>query len=192
VLLGLLVGGMLFLLVFPQLGARLGELTSSEAAYGADDQNTLEWRLGHWGDVLALASENPVTGIGLGTTGESATAERAPHNDFLRAYVEMGLVGLGAYIAVLAAMFGLGRRALAAAPLGSLDRGVAVGYMACAVSFLLVSSVSNVMSSVVILWYFLAFAAAASCVATRGPSAEGVSASIRRSRYPAAAGGAAL
>ncbi|HEX2235982.1 MAG TPA: O-antigen ligase family protein [Actinomycetota bacterium] len=184
VLLGLAVGGVLFLMVFPQLGARLGELTSSEAAVGTDQQNTLEWRLAHWSDVLGLASENPVTGIGLGTTGESA--DRSPHNDFVRAYVEMGVVGLAAYVAVLAALLALARRALAAAPPGSLDRGVAVGYTGCAVAFLLVSAVSNVMSSVVILWYFLSFAAAASSVATRAPAEAPIA------RYPAPARGGAL
>jgi hypothetical protein len=56
-------------------------------------------------------------------------------------------------------------RALRRAPPGGLARGVAVGFAGCAVAFVAVSAASNVISNVVTLWYFVAFAAAASAVA---------------------------
>jgi hypothetical protein len=54
-------------------------------------------------------------------------------------------------------------------PPGSLDRGVAVGFLGCAVAFIAVSLAANVLSNVVLLWYLFAFAAAASFVARQQP-----------------------
>jgi putative inorganic carbon (HCO3(-)) transporter len=176
-LVGLVVVGTCLLLLFPSLGARFAELgTKAEAASFQPEQSTLEWRLSYWADVFPLAKENPVTGIGLGTTSASTERERAPHNDFLRAYVETGMVGFVAYISLLISLILLGRRAIRVAPIGTLDRGVAVGFMGCAVAYVAVSVVANIMSNVATLWYFVAFAAAASSVVKRrsgGPDRAG-------------------
>ena len=76
----------------------------------------------------------------------------------------MGLIGLGAFLAVLIALVGLGRRAVRASPRGTLDRGVAAGFLGCAVAFVAVSLAANVTLNVVSLWYLFTFAAAASAV----------------------------
>ncbi|MBV8693438.1 MAG: hypothetical protein JOY57_17400 [Actinobacteria bacterium] len=44
---------------------------------------------------------------------------------------------------------------------------MAIGFLGCAVAFLAVSVVANVISNVVNLWYFFTFAAAASAVVHR-------------------------
>jgi putative inorganic carbon (HCO3(-)) transporter len=167
-LVGLVVCGACLLLLFPQLGARFAELsTQADAATFRPHRSTLEWRLSYWADVFPLAKENPITGIGLGITSATTESEREPHNDLLRAYVEKGIIGFVAYVWVLVSLIALGRRALRVAPPHTLDRGVAVGFMGCAVAFLAVSLVANLMSNVIILWYFFAFAAAASSVVRR-------------------------
>ena len=90
----------------------------------------------------------------------------------MRAYVETGLVGLIAYISVHVSLIALGRRARKLSRPGTLDRGIAAGFLGCAFAFLAVSVVANVISGVVNLWYFFAFAAAASAVVHRAQHGE--------------------
>jgi O-antigen ligase len=129
--------------------------------------NTLAWRLSYWTEVLPLANRNPVTGIGLNMTQYNTDKAKQPHNDFIRAYVETGLVGFIAYLSMMIALIGMGRRAVRTVTEPGLDRGVAIGFLGCAVAFLAVSFVANVISNVVNLWYFFTFAAAASAIVNR-------------------------
>jgi putative inorganic carbon (hco3(-)) transporter len=165
-LFGLLVLAICALVLVPQFSSRFTQLADTPTT-PADvaSRNTLTWRINYWTEVLPLANSSPVTGIGLTSTQFTTDNAKQPHNDFVRAYVETGLIGLGAYLAVLVALVGLGQRAVWVSPPGSLDRGVAVGFLGCAVAFIAVSLAANVLSNVVLLWYLFAFAAAASFVA---------------------------
>ena len=154
------------LLLVPQLSSRFTELTSSDPL-ASSSPNTLDWRFGHWTQVLPLANSNPVTGIGLANISRSTDIEAQSHNDFVRVYVETGVIGLLAYLSVLIALLSLGMRALKLSSPKSFDRSVAAGFLGCAVAFVAVSLVANVISNVVFLWYFLAFAAAVSSVVRR-------------------------
>jgi putative inorganic carbon (hco3(-)) transporter len=162
-LFGMVVFAICAMLVVPQLSSRFTGLSSSSSFYGPAN-NSLTWRFGYWTKVLPLANSNPVTGIGLGMTSRQTDEEKQPHNDFIRAYVETGLIGLGAYVAMLISLLTLGRRAVRASPRGSFARGVGAGFLGCAVAFIADSIMANVISSVVTLWYLFAFAAAASAV----------------------------
>jgi hypothetical protein len=51
------------------------------------------------------------------------------------------------------------------------DRSVAVGFAGCAIAFVLISVVSNVITEVIVLWYYVAFAAAAYAI-TKFPASE--------------------
>jgi putative inorganic carbon (HCO3(-)) transporter len=167
VLFGLVVAGLCAILLVPQLSTRFTSLADLSGVGGqpiGSSGNSLAWRLNYWTEVLPLANANPVTGIGLKMTEYNTDAAKQPHNDFIRAYVEMGVIGLGAYLAVLIALVGLGRRAVRASRPGTLDRGVAAGFLGCAVAFVAVSLSANIASNVVSLWYLFAFAAAASAV----------------------------
>ena len=152
------------LVIIPQFSSRFTSL-GDVGPGGQPSGNSLAWRIGYWTEVLPLASSNPVTGIGLNSTQLITDEAKQPHNDFIRAYVETGLLGLGAYLAVLIALVGLGGGAVRASPPGSFERGVAAGFLGCAVAFVAVSIAANVLSSVVLLWYLFAFAAAAAFVA---------------------------
>ena len=148
------------------LTARFATLTAEEQVAGRPETgNSLQWRINYWTKVLPLANQNPVTGIGLNMTQYQTSAAKQPHNDFIRAYVETGLVGLAAYVMV---HFFLLRNAVLAvqrSARGSLENGVAAGALGCAVAFLIGSLGSNMMSNVVSLWYLVAFSAAAAYVA---------------------------
>jgi putative inorganic carbon (HCO3(-)) transporter len=154
------------LLLMPQLSARFTGLSETEPSFGPAN-NSLSWRLSYWTEVLSLARSNPVTGIGLSQTARLTEEEKQPHNDFLRAYVETGLIGLGAYVVLVISLVSVGRRAVRASPRGSFERGVGAGFLGCTVAFIAASVSANVISNVVTLWYLFAFAAAASAVVER-------------------------
>jgi putative inorganic carbon (HCO3(-)) transporter len=161
-LLAMVVFGVCALVLVPQLSSRFTGLSESSSFGPAN--NSLTWRLSYWTEVLPLARSNPVTGIGLGMTARQTDEEKQPHNDFIRMYVEAGLIGLGAYVAMLISLVTLGTRAVRASPRRSFERGVGAGFLGCALAFIADSVSANVISSVVTLWYLFAFAAAASAV----------------------------
>jgi len=164
--LGVIILGVAGLLFVPAISARFGDL-SEQGPAAAAAPSSLDWRVAHWTSVLPLFSSSPITGVGLTNIVRLSPNEAQSHNDFVRTLVETGVLGFFAYLAILAAMIALGRQALAAATQPSFDRGVAAGFLGCGVAFLSVSVVANVISNVVTMWYFFAFAAAASSVARR-------------------------
>lgn len=167
-LLGIGAVGVLALLLVPGLMTRLLELGAVQDVGGAPTGNTLDWRLRYWTEILPLANSNPITGIGLNVTQYLTDQAKQPHNDFIRAYIEMGVVGLVTYTIWVGSLLALGLKAMARTRPQSFDRGVAAGFLGCAVAFTAQSLGANAMSNVVTLWYFIAFAAVASAVAHHG------------------------
>lgn len=142
----------------PSIAARFQDLDVEATSSGAP-ANSLVWRLEYWGQTLEL-SDSPVFGEGLGSVRASTDVEKEPHNDFIRVFVEIGLLGLSAYVWLLVVMAGVARRGLRS-PAGGLHRGVVIGFAGSLVAFLLLSLVSNVITQLVILWYFATLGAAA-------------------------------
>lgn len=170
VLLGFAALAVVAAMVVPGLGARFATLSESEQVAGRPETgNSLEWRLRYWTSVLPLANSSPVTGIGLNMTQYNTSAAKQPHNDFIRAYVEAGIFGLLTYLSVHFLLLRNAVYAVFRSARGTLDHSVASGALGCAVSFLLGSLASNMMSNVVSLWYLIAFSAAASYVVRRDP-----------------------
>jgi O-antigen ligase len=152
-------------LFVPSVVDRFTELTADNGPDTAltGSGNSLAWRFSYWTDIIGLASDNPVSGIGPHVTDVISRGEKQPHNDFLRAYVELGAIGLTAYLLMLFALGRVAARSLRDAHRG-WQRGVAVGFTGCFVAFIVVSLVANVMSQSVVMWYFFAFAACAAAV----------------------------
>lgn len=162
------------LLAVPTIGQRFADLASVAGGSTVNAQgntsNSLEWRFSYWTQVLPLANNNPVTGIGLRMSSFLTSQAKEPHNDFLRAYVETGIVGVIAYFFLLGSMMMVARQGLKEAGPG-FDHSIAVGFAGCVVAFFLISIVSNVITEVIVLWYYVAFAAAAYAV-TKFPASE--------------------
>jgi O-antigen ligase len=184
----LLVAILCALILVPPLATRIGNLTKTDPAANIESGNTLEWRIEYWNQVLPLANSNPITGIGLNMTQYQTDAAKQPHSDVVRAYVEMGLIGLGAYVTLLVLFVSTGVKAVRASAARTFDRGVAVGYLGCAVAVIAASLTANIMSNVVTLWYFVTFAAAASVVArhpvTPPPDRPGVPVTMPNGVHP--------
>jgi putative inorganic carbon (HCO3(-)) transporter len=127
--------------------------------------NSLIWRVGYWTEILPLGSRHPVTGIGLDSTVFEANVAKQPHNDFIRAYVETGILGLIAYLGMLISLIRTCRLAVKRASGRAFERSVASGALACAICFVIESIAANVITDVVNVWYLLAFVACAGYVA---------------------------
>lgn len=156
---------LLALVAVPSITERFADLREGRTEDGRAN-NSLLWRVDYWQQAVDLAKDSPIIGVGLKMTQSSTDEAKQPHNDFIRAYAETGILGLIAYIGLLAALVRTAWNALRRAAAGR-DRGIAVGFAGCVVAFLLLSLVSNALSQVVLLWYFFAFAATANHIAER-------------------------
>ena len=161
----LLIAGLVALaLLVPSIGVRLSDLSQQEKVTGAPG-NSLVWRFGYWKQVLAMQT-NPLVGIGLKEVELTAPSEVPPHNDLVRVYVETGIAGLAAYLWLSVVLWMESWRAWRRAPAG-LPRGLAVGAMASLAGVMMLSLVANVITQLVILWYFFAILALAMAAASR-------------------------
>ena len=167
--LGVVVVAALTLFLVPSLSDRFRDESATEGPVAS--HSSVGWRLEYWREILPLARQNPVTGIGLGETEHLTANQQPPHNDFFRAYVELGILGFLAYLLLLGQLISTGRRAVKSTPARSFERGVAAGFLGCAIAYVAVSTVANVFSNVVTLWYFSAFAAATAAVLRRHTAA---------------------
>ena len=154
-------------LASPDVDRRIDQLTTPNAAVSGSESG-FGWRLGQWSDVIGLADRNPVTGIGPDVVAARLANGQPPHNDVLRALVEMGILGLAAYTAVLVALVGVAvgawRRAREAR-----STTVALAFVGVVSAFVVTSLAANLLGQVVLLWYVLALAAAAAWVSRHGP-----------------------
>lgn len=84
---------------------------SEEATSGTQFDNTTQWRLNLWGEVLedVLREERVLTGFGFGENlafryeaenRDSSTPLRNPHNSHLSVIARMGIVGFGLWVAM--------------------------------------------------------------------------------------------
>ncbi len=167
-LLLLVPAGLLVLpLAAPSVLVRLSDLTRSESINGTPG-NSFLWRVDHWAVVLRGARGHELLGLGPGSADFLGDDVLPPHNDFVRMYVETGVLGTTVYIACLVAALVLAVAALRAMPAagpvgpGALGRGIGAGAVACTIAFVVGSIGGNLISEVVVLLYFFAFLGLAS------------------------------
>lgn len=151
--------------MLPSVSLRLADLGESRTLAGTEG-NSLVWRIDYWHQLVGLADQNPATGVGLDMAQFLTVEANLPHNDFVRMYVEAGWIGL---LSLLGLLFMLAATARRAAREASTDFEVAVGagFSGSLASVAVIMVGGNVVSSVVLLWYFFALAACANCVGMR-------------------------
>ena len=164
VVLGALAVAVAVAVSVPSVSARFSDL-SAPVTYSGGTSNSLVWRMDYWRDVVALSSDSPVLGIGPKGIERAEPDAKNAHDDPVREYVETGLLGLAAYLALAWSLVGLARRALRA-PLAGWRRGAAVGVAGSVAALAVVSVSSNVITQVVLLWYVVALAMVAVAVTT--------------------------
>jgi O-antigen ligase len=67
------------------------------------DYNSFNWRLAQWDHLIHAWQQFPIFGYGLGLSNYVSTNNLLPHNDYIRALVEGGVVGLGILLIFFAA-----------------------------------------------------------------------------------------
>jgi O-antigen ligase len=131
--------------------------------------NSLAWRVGHWSESIALVRHDPATGLGLGMV--NADTQFEAHNDYVRAYVEGGIIGLAAYLWLILGLLRNAVQSLRLTRPRTIGRAVAGGFAGCAVAFLAISITDNVITSLADMWYFAALAAVSTAVAVHSEAA---------------------
>lgn len=98
-----------------------GSLQPASATVSAlADTNTFAFRLTVWKTAVAMIRDFPFTGVGMGTFNDVATRlypfpvvpTPGTHNLYLQVAVDLGLMGLIAFLAILLLALFLGRRSL--------------------------------------------------------------------------------
>jgi putative inorganic carbon (HCO3(-)) transporter len=160
-ILALLIAGLLAVLLIPSVSSRVTDVEAKRHA-NQTAADSFTWRLDYWNESLSEA-RNPITGIGLGMTGVATGTGKPPHSDPVRAYVELGVLGVLAYVTLVLSLIALARHSVRRAQ-PSFDRGVANGFAGCTGCLIAASLAGNIVTQPVFLWTFFAFAAAARAV----------------------------
>jgi O-antigen ligase len=148
----------------PGVGARLADLGEGATLRGTPG-NSLTWRLDYWQTVVEVGEGRRGTGVGLGVVSELTDSGREPHNDFVRSFVELGAIGLAAYLGFLAVMGSQVYAALMRTRSKSEHRGLprclAEGFAGIFAAYLIESVTGNPMTQLILLSYVVALALAA-------------------------------
>lgn len=68
----------------------------------AGDGNSFNWRIMQWTDLMGKWQLHPILGYGLGISAYVSTNKLYPHNDYVRALVEGGIVGFVVFLLLFA------------------------------------------------------------------------------------------
>lgn len=123
--------------------------------------NSFNWRIAQWVDVLGAWREHPLLGFGLDLSQFVPRENNlAPHNDYIRALVEQGLLGLAGLLTFL--MMQLTRLlTLLKGSQGKSQRDLCSGLFAIGVALCVGMLADNVLSATPFWLYFLSVMAIA-------------------------------
>jgi O-antigen ligase len=139
----------------PDIAARFADLSNRQSALTDDAANSLVWRFGYWEDVLAVSSDYRLTGVGLDTVSMWTSLGLQPHNIFVQAYVELGVIGLLLLTAAFGAI-GLQFRRRRRSATTSLERLTANIAGIVALCIFIQALTTNPLAGTVTWWYLAA------------------------------------
>jgi putative inorganic carbon (HCO3(-)) transporter len=125
--------------------------------------HSIGWRQELWGAGLSLVTPPPLVGLGIGTAHWHTNqllpgVDSPPHNDYLKALIETGLLGLVAHLLTLALLVRHGWRAYRHAASPAIRwRGLAL--LAVAMAGVAISVVDNYLEATAAQWYIWALVA---------------------------------
>ncbi|NEO43863.1 MAG: O-antigen ligase family protein [Moorea sp. SIO4A3] len=94
------------------------------------DSNSFNWRIAQWTYLLGQWQKFPILGYGLGISADVSTNGLYPHNDYIRALVEGGIVGLGTLFIFLGGQVVRLLQLYVQAPRGSGQRELSLALLA--------------------------------------------------------------
>lgn len=148
----------------PGVRSRIDNLFATTGANGgAKTDDSLGWRIGYWDELWGrFAFSQPVTGIGIDATKTQTVAAKDPHNSFLQAWIEGGIIGFFGFMSVLILGSYAGWKTWQKARRGILDHQtklISVGSIAALLSVAAQLITENVLLNTIVWWYLnIAFA----------------------------------
>lgn len=152
IFIGLFFGLVAVVFASPGTIERINDIIFPEETFYDGPSNSLEWRIDYWGEVLPLANESPLTGIGLEATQRVTDARLPPHNTLIQTYVETGFLGCAALVAVIVA-FAVHLRARRVAAETSMQHTVALASVAIGIATVLQAPSDNLLTRTSGYWY---------------------------------------
>ncbi len=147
------LGVVVLVTAVPEVTARFSDL-SQQRQYGRGDPNSFAFRLRYWGEILPLANSSPITGIGIDRVRDESGEGLQPHSTPVQVYVESGVFGAGAFLAVVALLVADLRRALRLrSRLHGITRGTVVGASVVAAAFGLQMLTDNLLTQALQFWF---------------------------------------
>lgn len=119
------------------------------------DMNSFNWRLSQWNLILNRWQYYPIFGYGLGLSIPVAGNGAYPHNDYLRALVEGGIVGLVAFLIFLVAQGVRLVQLMRSAPRGSAKRNLCYIMLAVFLSMPVAMITENIWSHTTLFFYWM-------------------------------------
>ncbi|MCG6137598.1 MAG: polymerase [Nostoc sp. LLA-1] len=118
------------------------------------DFNSFNWRLSQWYSLLNAWKISPIFGYGLGLSIPVAGNELLPHNDYIRALVEGGIIGLVTFLAFFAAQFTYLLQLIQQTPCGSKQRNLCFILLAMLTSIPVGMITENIWSHTTFFFYW--------------------------------------
>ncbi len=142
----------------PGVGDRLANLTATTGANGGvKTDDSLAWRLGYWEKVWPFFGDNPVSGVGIDATKTLTVEYKDPHNSFLQALIEGGVIGgFGFFTLVIVATYAAWRAWRSARRSMRTDRRASLltfGAIAALFSVSVQLITENVLLNTILWWY---------------------------------------
>jgi len=147
----------------PGVRSRITNLTSSTGPGGAPKtDDSIGWRFGYWERIWPLSGRNPVSGVGIDATKTLTPEAKDPHNSFLQAYLEGGILGAIGFFTLLGIATYAGWKTWQRARRGEFDtrtKYISIGAIAALLSVAAQLLTENVLLNTVVWWYLnIAFA----------------------------------
>ncbi len=163
VTIGVGVAVVLAAFLVPGISDRLANITAETGADGgAKTDDSLAWRISYWGEVAPLFWRNPISGVGLQVVPSLTVRGARPHNSFLQAAVEAGVLGLLGWLLLVGTAVVLTVKAYRLAdrlPYGDpgsttkLERAMLIGAVAATASTILQLISENILTDTVLQWH---------------------------------------
>lgn len=140
-------------LAIPGVLGALGTLARPDTGTPGSTNNSVAWRFSYWKQISSLGLQHPLTGIGPNGTVTATVDAKEPHNEYLRAAIEGGLIGLILYLALLTVATVVAVRVVRRAT-SSYQRAVGLAGLGVIVAVIVAGAASNIVLSVSFMWYF--------------------------------------
>jgi len=125
------------------------------------DNNSFNWRLAQWDYLLKASQDYPLMGFGLGSSTYVSANNLLPHNDYVRALIEGGQVGIVCYFVFLIGQVVWLSRLIVSSPKGSKQRSFCYTLLAMFLAIPVGMITENIWSHTVLFFYWFTLVAIA-------------------------------